>query len=110
MANGGVWTESIQSSYSLLLYGRSTGQANVIAFDDSGKVRLNAPNSNFGTWDLIAVGNFLGYQGPGEPPPAPPAGEPPAAPVQQFFPGDQVLVYDRTAGQASVVGFSATGK
>lgn len=112
MANGGEWVENIQSAYTLLAYDRNAGEANVIAFDDNEKVRLNVANGSFGNaWDFIVPGNFLGYQEPPvEPPPAPPAGEPPPAPVQQFFPGDQVLVYSRSAGQAALVGFAATGK
>jgi hypothetical protein len=112
MANGGQWVENIQSAYSLLAYNRNADQANVIAFDGSGKVRLNAANGNFGNaWDLIVPGNFLGYQEmPSQPPPAPPPGEPPPAPVLQFFPGDQVLAYSRSVGQAALAAFAATGK
>jgi hypothetical protein len=110
MANG-EWSESIQSADSLLLYDRSAGQANVVAFDGAGKVRLQATNSNWGnSWDLIVPADFLGNQQPPEAPPAPPDDEPNPAPVVESVSGESVLVYSRTAGQADLMDFNATGK
>jgi hypothetical protein len=72
----------------ILLYDRDAGHADVVGFNNVGKeVNLDTGNDGWLTgWDVIVTGNFL-QNG-----------------------RDQILLYDRTAGQADVVGFDTTGK
>jgi hypothetical protein len=72
----------------ILLYDRAAGQADIVGFDDNGVVNLDHTNSGWRkTWDVIVVGKF-----------GPPG-----------TPGMQVLLYDRAAGTAHVVGFDQNG-
>jgi hypothetical protein len=77
----------------VLLYDRNAGQADVVGFADvvgshaAEKQDLDFTNSHFrNSWDMIVAGGFLGNG------------------------RQQVLLYDRNAGQADVVGFDASGK
>src|SRR5580658_8521668 len=109
MANG-VWKESIQSADNLLLYDHGAGQVNLVAFDATGKVRLQATNSSWRTeWDLIVPADFLGNQQPPEAPPPPPDGELNPGPVVESVSGESVVFYNRTAGEADLIDFDATG-
>jgi hypothetical protein len=80
----------------VLLYDRSAGQADVVGFDASGNMNLDRTNSGWRTsWDRIVVGNFV---------PRPPN------PRDHRTPRHQLLLYDRSAGEADVVGFDSTGE
>jgi hypothetical protein len=72
----------------ILLYDRSAGHADVVGFNNVGKeVNLDTGNDGWlSGWDIIVPGNFL-QNG-----------------------RDQILLYDRTAGQADLVGFDSAGK
>jgi hypothetical protein len=75
----------------VVLYNPDVGQADVIGFDKSGKQIKDVPQSGWRTtWDKAVVGDFIG-----------------ASQGKQLVP--QVLLYDRTAGQADVVGFNGNG-
>ena len=80
----------------VLLYDRQAGEADVIGFDASGTMNLDWTNSGWRTsWDKIVAGNFV----PGR-----------TDPRDHRAPRHQVLLYDRTAGEADVVGFNSTGE
>jgi hypothetical protein len=71
----------------VLLYDRQAGQADIVGFDENGATNLDHTNSGWRTsWDIIVALN-IGY----------------------FGVGSLVLLYDRQAGQADIVGFDANG-
>lgn len=74
----------------VFVYNRSAGHAGLIAFDSEGTASPPALNTKFRTsWDLIVAGRFIGNgEGPGT---------------------EGVVLYDRAAGEADVVGFGSDG-
>jgi hypothetical protein len=73
----------------ILLYDREAGQAAVVGFDINGAKNLDHINTGWSkSWDIIVPGNFVG---------------------KALRPQSQILLYDREAGQAAVVGFDANG-
>jgi hypothetical protein len=71
----------------VLLYDSAAGDADIVAFDPHGGVSLDAPNPKFGKpWDIIVAGNFL-----------------------QSGQQEQVLAYNRAAGQGNIIAFNGQG-
>jgi hypothetical protein len=80
----------------VLLYDREAGEADVVGFDASGNMNLDWTNKGWRTsWDKIVVGHFV----PRDP-----------NPRDHRAPRHQLLLYDRNAGEADVVGFNSTGE
>jgi hypothetical protein len=81
----GVSPEMVQQ---ILLYDRTAGEADVVAFDTKGYESLDAPSKGLSTsYDEIVVGDFIG-RGNGQ---------------------QQVVLYDRNAGEADVLAFDTKG-
>jgi hypothetical protein len=80
---------SSQRVHQILLYDRTAGEADVVAFDTKGHESLDAPNKGLSTsYDKIVVGDFIG-RGNGQ---------------------QQVVLYDRNAGEADVLAFDTKGR
>jgi hypothetical protein len=78
----------LQMVQQMLLYDRTAGEADVVAFDTKGYESLDAPNKGFRTsWDKIVVGDFLG-NGNGQ---------------------EQVVLYDPSVGRLDLVAFDSKG-
>ena len=72
----------------IVLYDRTAGHADVVGFNNVGK-EVNLDTGNDGwltTWDVMVAGSFIANG------------------------RDQILLYDRAAGQADVLGFNSAGR
>jgi hypothetical protein len=74
----------------VFLYNRSAGHGAIVSFDSEGTAGKPVLNTKFRTsWDLLAAGSFIGNGSTDKP--------------------QGVVLYDRAAGEADVIGFGSNG-